>query len=272
MPDCLLCGNYARTGGQTCWFHHDAMARMLDPDNHGNPAADIPASIPVMWSMLDLTPGSSGDTTRRAPGFRSTPPLSLHLLTMIDDRSKLDPQVWYDPHPSGIGDDPNRPHNEDDNPPRAIRIAIESLVDNLVQDLPVEGPDLPDGRYLTDLTVMGMCAWLHGQVHELTNRPDSDWLFDDLLQLSDQLRPAVGDRHMDSVGKCIEMVRDPTTRTYDQCRCPLYLPPPVRDPQDETTAAKRERERTQVIVTCRRCYRPYTRLDLIRVTYTDRTA
>ena len=259
LGDCLLDTLPARTSGSLCWRHTDAVGHILNPANHGDPQADIPASIPVMWAAVDMVPGH-GTTVRRAPGYASTPPTSMDKLVMRDDRSRLDPTVWYPAGPTGLPDW-TRAHVEDADPPRAVRNALESLADALIEDLAPAGPDLPDGRYLSDLSVAGLCAWLHTHLDHLTARPDADEIYDDLTELSDQLRYAVVDHKMPPAGRCIELVRDPVTRTYRECAAWLYLPPPVPDPVEQ---APEQAQRAEVL-SCRRCHRRYSWLDLIRL-------
>jgi len=264
---CQLCRFPARTGGTLCWRHHDEVAHMLDPYNHGNRDVDIAASIPVLFSMLDPTPGGGGNTDRRPPGFASAPAANLHKLVMLDDRSVNDPQTWYGAGPNGKPDT-TRPYTEEEEPPRAIAKAVTGLVNSLVEHLELEGPQLRNGEHFHDRTVPGLCAWMYDHIELITSHPDADDIYDDLRELSDQLRPAVGDRKMGPAGWCIELLTHQASGEYQECGCPLYLPPPTPDPKNQTTAqAHRE-----VIVTCRRCYRPYTWLDLIRLRLIAQTA
>lgn len=263
---CRLCTLNARNGGTLCWRHHDQIARMLDPKNTGDAEADITASIPVMyWRLVrNLGPGGGGgEQTRRAPGFRSTPAASVHKLVMVDDRSKNDPQVWYDPHPSGIGDDHTKPHAEEESPVRAVRKALEGIADAFAESLEFEGPTRANGRYLTARTVHDLCLWMHEHVLDISAHPDADDMFDDLRELSDQLRPVIGDRKQAPEGWCLEFLKDRDTGQYRECGCPLYLPPAKPDPKGMTEA---ERQKL-VMMTCRRCHRDYRWLDWVRLHY-----
>lgn len=267
LGQCLLCRYPRRRDGTLCWRHHDAIDHMLNPLYEGQPDADIPASIPVLYVLLDPTPGGGGNHDRRPPGFHSAPAASLHKLVMRDDRSVNNPQEWYGAGPDGEPDF-TRPYLEDDNPPRAIRKALASLAESLVEQFNLPGPRLPDGAFFDPGDVTGLCGWLYLHLHAITNLPDADDIHDDLLDLSDQLRPAVGDHKLGPAGWCIELVRDKASREYRECGAALYLPPPVRDPEDQTP----EQAQQEVIVTCRRCRRPYNWLDLLRLRLVDQPA
>lgn len=271
---CQLCKNPTRYGAVLCWPHTDAVARMLDPRNTGDPTRDIPASIPVMFDMLDPTPGGGGGSDRRAPGFASTPAATLHKLVMRDDRSVNDPQVWYPAGPNGKPDK-SRPHTEDDTPPRAIRKAILSLADAIAErwDLPYRAltqsrwanPALDTaGRYTTTPSLTAACGWLHSHLDALTGLDDIGEIFADLLELTNQLRPAIGDRKEGPIGPCVVLIRDRHSRELRECGAQLHLPPPTRDRAGETTEEQRLRK---LILTCPRCYEPYRWIDLVRLRY-----
>jgi hypothetical protein len=270
MAECLLDTLPARTGGTICWRHHDEIARMLDPAYRGDPGAERPASIVVMLGMLNPAPGS-GTTGRRVPGYQSSPSAALHKVVMLDDRSQVgSPSTWYLPGPDGR-DDPTRPVTEDEEVPRAVRKALVALAESLAERLGVpyldvdaedlHGPRPTSDRYFTSLTVTRAVTWLHTNVLRLTEQPDADWIYDDLLELSDQLRPAIGDQRERPTGKCMELVKDRVRGSYRECGCLLYMPPPTRDPEDQTPKQAQQ----AVVVTCRRCRRNYTWLDLIRL-------
>ncbi|MGH3966402.1 MAG: hypothetical protein ACRDZO_27990 [Egibacteraceae bacterium] len=259
---CQLCSSTASSDARLCHKHIASLADMIDPNNSGRPGEDVPASIPVLYAMLDPTPGGGGggNDERRAPGFRSTPAASPHVVVMTDDRSRNDPQTWYDPHPSGVGDDWTRPHTEESNPPRAIRKALEGLVDALAEDWGLIGPRLEDGAWLARGDVQALCAHLYAERGSLAAHVDAGELYEDLLELSDQLRRAVGDADPGVEGWCIELVRDRHGSGYRECGGPLRLLPPVPDPPGQTHEQAQKIE----VARCPRCHRRYSWLDLIR--------
>ncbi len=273
---CLLCPLLPQTGARLCWKHVDALTDMLDPANTGRSADDVAASIPRLWAKLDPTPGGGGGTDeRRPPGFHSAPAASLHAVAMRDDRGRNNPQVWYDPHPSGRGDDLTRPHIEEANPPRPVRLAVESLFDALVEELAPIGPRLRNGRWCdSDVTTMAsaLVSWLP----EILAYHHVDEVFLDLLDLSDQLRRAVGDAPLKPEGRCIEMVTDRNTTVLRECGWPLTLLPPTPDepePPNETedqARRRKARERAKEVARCHRCHRRYSWLDLIRIQHISR--
>lgn len=76
---CILCpphrAKQTRDGGVTCWRCHDRLGEMI-------------REIVDRYLKLDPSPGGAGATDRRAPGFRSTPPLNLHVVALRDPRTK----------------------------------------------------------------------------------------------------------------------------------------------------------------------------------------
>lgn len=262
---CALCSLPPQTDARLCWKHIDALTDMLNPVNHGRPADDVAASIPRLYARLNPAPGGNGATEeRRAPGFRSTPSASLHVVTMLDDRSRNDPQTWFDPHPTGMGDDWTRPHTEETNPPRAIRLALEGIVDSFVEEFDPIGPRLPDGRWC-GRDVESSCGYLLANLDLFIAHPGVDELYRDLLELSDQTRRAIGDAPLGPSGWCIEMVRSRTYDGYMECGGPLTLLPPKPDPPGQT---KEQAQRAEV-ARCPRCHRRYSWLDLIRIRYVN---
>lgn len=262
---CQICREDRRPDGKLCWDHHDELARMLDPEYDGDRDLERAASIPRLFARLDPTPTATSDQDRRAPGFRSTPPLSIDAVVMRDPRSVAYPvvDVWYDPHPSGHGDDYNRPHYEDESPPHAVAKAISGLAEALWEDLVPVGAfagmagrltfaDDPHGQR----TVTALCRWLHHYRHHLTARDDADELHRTLAELHTQLRYAVGDPPRRPVANCTGWVPDRDTGGKIECGAPLYLPPP--QPGVKIDPAK-------PVLRCDRCDRPYTHFMLLRL-------
>lgn len=275
---CLLpCREDRRPAGTLCWSHHDELGRILDPTYHGERDLDRAASIPILYARLDPTPATTGAAVRRNPGFASTPPLNLDAVVMRDPRSVGYPVVerWYDPHPSGYGDDHHSPHEEDDTPPRAVHKAITGLAEMVYDDVAIT---LPSGirtsfanvaaltRHADDphgvRDVAGWCRWLHLQLDHLTGRDDADEVYRDLTELHDQLRPAAGDPKPRPSAHCTGWVRDPDGAKVE-CKAPLYEPPP--DPGVEHGVARPAlADANRIVIRCSRCDRPYTLMMLLR--------
>jgi hypothetical protein len=236
---CPLDRQPARLGGVLCHDHSRSVAAALDPDNEGDRDTQAPASIPAYWSRLDATPGRGGDDSRRAPGFRSTPPCNLHVVAIRDPRSR--------PTPTGRDDAWGEP--------AAAETGLANLARGIWDDLDVHGPDLPNGDVTTG-GVPGLSAWLHAHVLDLTAHPDAAAIHGYLTGLVDQLRIAAGDPRDKPVGWCIDLIHVPGKTERVECGAPLYLPPPR--PGVEVPAS-------EPVLSCRRCGRRYAGRDLVRL-------
>lgn len=263
---CLLCRGDSLAGGTVCWKHSDEMGAMLDPDNTGNALAGLPASIPVMFSMLDASPGASGLAERRAPGFGSTPPCSLHIITMRDDRSHAYPVVdeWF----SSRGDSPPdlaHPHHEDEHPPRAIAKSLAGLAAAVQDEIHATGHaacmpcpvrvhalGLPTG-------VAGLAAWLYARVRVLARLGWANDAYRDLRDLREQLRDAIGDPALRPIGHCTNPLAEVGSGVQIMCGHALYPPEGV------APTAPDEPVRNLPIVTCGRCHAVYDGLAQLRL-------
>jgi hypothetical protein len=231
---------------------------MLDPDNEGDRDTQAPASIPAYWARLDPAPGVTGIQDRRAPGFRSSPPLNLHAVVLRDDRSRRGPavDVWY---PARAGDgqpDLDKPLHEPSGEPAPIGRTLANVARRVWDQLAHEGPDLPNGDVTTG-GVLGLSAWLLDHIDDITAHPAAADFHSQLGELQEQLRVATGDPRDPPVGQCIELVhRSGGLQEQEYCEHPLYLPPP----RPGVTIAPGE-----PVLRCRRCRRPYTHLDLLRL-------
>lgn len=254
---CDLCREDRRPGGALCWAHHDDLGRILDPDYLGDRDLDRAPSIPRLFADLDPMPGTTGSQDRRAPGFESQAPCNLTAVVMRDPRSASYPvvAVWYDPHPSGWGDDLARPHTEQDNPPRAVAKAVAGLLEAVAEDL--NDPPPPSG-------VGAQCWWLHQHLDHLTARDDAAELHRDLTELHLQLRHATGHPPAKPVALCTGWVRDRDTGEKVECRAPLFMPP-EQPGVDCGLAQPPKLDPTRPVMRCRRCDRPYTALQLLRL-------
>lgn len=254
---CQVCSAQRRPGLQLCDDHRDELARVLDPDYLGDRDAQLAASIPVLYHRLDATPATTDQAGPRAPGFGSDPPCNLDPLVFRDPRSAPGPvvPVWYDPHPSGHGDDLSSPHFEDPHPPRSVARVIGGVVSTL------GGTDAGDG-------VESQCAWLHTRVDTLAARSDAAALYRDLIDLHGQLRPAAGDPKPVPSARCTGWVRDPRTREKVECGAGLVEPPP--QPGVESGPARPPLAAAdRVVLRCHRCDRPYTLMGLLRLRVGD---
>lgn len=255
---CQLCRQPHRVDGQLCWDHHREAQAMLDPANQGDRDEQKPASIPVYWGRLDPAPGCSGTQDRRAPGFHSTPPLNLHAVVMRDDRSRRTPavDVWYPARPGDGQPDLSKPIHEATDEPMPIGRALANVTYGLWDHLSLEGPELPNGD-ITAGGVPGLAEWLLDHVNDLTAHPAAGDLHRYLGDLQEQLRVATGDPRDPPVGLCIELVRGRgQQQAQAYCEHPLYL----RPPRPGVTITPGE-----PVLRCRRCGRPYTHLDLLRL-------
>jgi hypothetical protein len=174
---CLLCRNDSAASRLLCWKHCDDIRDMLDGENLGYPLDGIPPSIPVLYRTLDVMPGSTGLGERRAPGFESTPPLSMHRAAMRDPRTL----------PS------------DDDPVRSVLGTLAGIAYSVVEELDCPPPFAPR-------TVYTLCAWLSGRLEALTRLPWADDMYRDLTHLRDQLRAAHGDPLPRSIGHCTNVI------------------------------------------------------------------
>lgn len=250
---CLLCRNDAAASRLLCWRHIDELSEMLDVDNTGRALDDLPPSIPVMWSMLDSAPGSTGLGERRAPGFVSTPPCSLHIVAMQDPRSCSHAvvDVWYSAGPGG-NPDLTRPHFEAENAPRSVEKSLRGIVESVSAEV---GDELPAGR-----SVEALCAWLYGRVKALTRLAWADDIYRDLRDLRDQLRAAIGDPPVKPLAHCTnDIVIDRETGERGPCGHALYPPAGVKP------VARDEPVKSVPVVTCGRCRAQYDGLAQLRL-------
>lgn len=252
---CMLCRNDAAASRVLCWRHIDEMSDMLDVDNAGRALDDLPPSIPVMWAMLDTSPGANGLSERRAPGFESTPPCSLHIVAMRDPRSCAHPVVdeWFSAGANGWPDF-TRPHTEDEQAVRSVEKSLCGLVDAVGAEIDV--PNVRDG----DHDVTSLCEWLHAHVTLLSRLPWADDVYRDLRDLRDQLRAGIGEHPPRALGYCTnDIITDRETGESGPCGHALY-PPAGAKPM-----ARDEPVRDVPVVVCTRCHARYDGLAQLRL-------
>ena len=253
-----------------CHEHRDELDRILNPDYAGDRDLELAASIPRLFARLDPTPGRAGDNIRVA-GFRSSPPCHLDPIVMRDHRSAPGPvvDVWFEPRAGGIGDDLDRPHYEDPNPPRSVLAELERIVGDALDDLGelVLADDIHDRQRVTLL-----CAFLFRNLDLVARRcPVVGVVYRDLAELHRQLRPLAGYPAPKPVASCTGWVRDPVTRDKVECGAPLFLPPP-RPGVEAGPARPPKLDPTRPVMRCRRCDRPYTTLQLLRLEIAEERA
>lgn len=248
---CLLCKNDAAASCTICWKHIDDMRDMLDVENTGRALDDIPPSIPAMFAGLDSMPGATGLGERRAPGFASTPPCSLHVVAMGDARSV--PYVMRDDDGEALPDDRDG----------EVRPVIETLRTIAVLVAADIGDTAPMWR-----SVGPLCSWLSARLTPLSRLPWADDLYRDLRDLRDQLRHAYGDPPPRPLGHCTNTVvvrgEAPGEHVSAQCGHPLY-PPAGAKP-----TARDEPVKDVPVVECGRCHAVYDGLAQLRLSIAER--
>lgn len=221
---CSLCKGRPKTRSLLCVKHVQQLRDLLDPFNQGRPDQDVAASVPVLWSRLNATPGGGTSTQPRAPGYHSRPAADLDV---VDGRI------------AALG-------------------TIVKRINSMMEWIKPIGPWLRNGYWFAGDPVPAVCAYLTYRVDELLTYEHVDEVLLEFLELSDQLRYAVGDAPVSTSGRCIDITKG------RECRGALVLLPPKADP-DSTEA------RNKIpVAKCPRCHRYYTWLDLVRVQYIQR--
>lgn len=187
--------------------------------------------IDTRYSMLDASPGASGDGTRGAPGFGSRPAASPHIIVMTDWRSKscevavdgiqyvwdpladdtLEPgqygppggaytqkrEVWY-------GRD-GRGHSEQENPARSVPLTLSALAEMIAEERGQTPPRVEPRRQHRIEYPQCHLAWIGGRAHPEPPPPDlmheiirwldnqMDWItrHDLVVEFRDDLRTLV---------------------------------------------------------------------------------
>jgi hypothetical protein len=235
---CLLCREDAAASRLLCWRHCDEMRDMLDVGNRGHAEYDVPASIPVLFASLDVMPGSNGAPERRAPGFESTPPGSVHVMAMRDGRS--------------LPDDQDRVRSV----PGTLRALAELI-----------GSDLGERATLRKTGVDVVCSWLSARLVPITRLPWADDIYRDLRELRDALRAAHGEELPKVIGHCTAVIVIPNTSLSRRCGHALYAP--QRRWLDEVSEEAPSERRVDLPdippVHCPRCHAKYDGMDQLRL-------
>lgn len=229
---------------QVCADNRNRLAELLDPDQagqmFGRPGERrVAASIPVLFGLLPLERGQSGEQQQGGSVFRSTPPGDLTAMAHRDHRSEV----------GGEGRDDER-----DAPLSALGTlgAVAARLDLR---------DIHDRATPWPRSVIPLAVWLHNRLDHLCA---ADWVGDawhDLRRLHSQLRGAAGDPAPRPLGPCIARV-DNDGKLLDggpwECGVPLYLPPQAPKGGDEEVALPKE-------LRCSACGWTYTRGELVKL-------
>lgn len=195
-------------------------------------------------SRLDPTPGASAEAGHRgAPGFGSKPAASLHVVAMLDRRSKScevardgyvydwvpDPTGWSPPLPDGVhgpleapgryekrdvwfGAD-QRSHSEQTRPPRSVPTALTSLAAMIAEDREMTPPAG---------SVDAVVHWLDVEMAYVSRQ---DWVTDvneELRSLRAQLKPYAGEGRKHKILDCPKTVDHGDYTSV--CGAPIYEP------------------------------------------------
>jgi hypothetical protein len=167
-PDhaCLTCPPPA---GKRAWIMADPKFKTCSVcyDRLGQMLRDIRTG----YAALDPSPGSATGDGRGSPGFGSTPPANLHVITMTDPRSTTSAQEW-------IGGD-HRVHVEPENPTLSVPGALFTLAWFIAGLREFDDPPVA----VEDLTY-----WLARQLDWITRRVEVIGFWGTLRRLDSQIR------------------------------------------------------------------------------------
>lgn len=188
---------------------------------------DLLKDVVRRWLLLDTRPGATGEHGRGAPGFGSRSPGSDHIIAMRDPRSKSCEVIdeWFEPIqlPHNIfGHDRrtnpllaniDKPHREQEQPPRSIPGTLTSWAGMVAEDRELESPrgDVPD-----------IARWLDHQLDYITRQDWADEFNKDIRALIAQLKPVTGEPGRRHIGLC-PVVVDEGEHTRE-CGARLYAP------------------------------------------------
>lgn len=158
------------------------------------------------YAQLDPTPGATGDSGPRPPGFTSSPPLNVHVVCLRDPRSSETAKIW-------VGGD-GRVHFEDERPPLSVFAVLDTAAWTIADER-----GYTDGHQQT--TVAGLCDWLDRQLDWLTRDDLVSEVNTAIRRLAAQLRAATGERRV-YIGNCSTVIDEGEhTRV---CGMRLYAP------------------------------------------------
>jgi len=188
---------------------------------------------------LEPQPGRA-EQQRPAPGFHSTPPMSMHVGAMRDRRSRPTITVAAD----------GRPNPDDEpRPPLATQRELGSWARTVAQD---RGMRCPAG------VVAELVTFLRRHLDWLSRQPWVDEFAAALRGLQGQLRTVTGDPPPEPVGYCLDLVPD-GIGGQRYCRHPIFMP------DDTEPRAPDEPIRTLPTLQCGACGGVYTGARIVRL-------
>ena len=203
----------------------------------------IPASIPVLWALLDAQPGAGTEHVGGHSGvFRSSPPGRVDVMALRDLRTQPGEhaELWS-----------------------VLRTLLTVAQQLGIRDL--HGRPLPIPR-----SVPGASAWLHLRLDELCAAAWVDDAWHDLRAVHSQLRSAVGDPSPRPLGPCRKLVDThgrpwkygPELGVRDdgpfECGAPLYLPGQALKGMDEPV-------HLPSAIQCGACGGVYSRVEIVQL-------
>lgn len=223
---CALCGTHTALGRyRVCVRCTETFLDHLD-------------EVIERYPQLDANPGKGGDDSGRgAPGFRSTAPGSVHVMTMRDRRSK----------DHAVADDAEC---EEKNPPLAVHGELREICGRIVSEREFSRTD-------NLATVEQCCRFLGGQADWIARSDNGSVFMERVSRLRGQLRRATGVKPPRPIGKCIEYVDE-----EHMCLAPIYMPETEPRGDDESV-------RDMPPVQCRKCGSLYDgrRLIILRLSW-----
>lgn len=222
VPRCGVCGRHRPVDGYTvCPRCAEAFADDL-------------AEVRELYPELSAVPGKGDPGERGAPGFSSSPPGSVHVMSMRDPRSR-DYAVRRDPE------------CESTRPVMSIPATLTRYCNYVIKTRHY--------RLARPRTVEQQADFLGKQSDWLMQSPLGPELCYATRGLRNQLRASTGDPNPEPIGYCFVYVDD-----EKQCGGPIYMPPSLPRAPDEPI-------RTMPVLQCPKCGEKYDgrRLILLRL-------
>lgn len=181
----------------TCSACYDRIHGWLSPihrDDDGHPD-----SIPGLYALLDLAPGSARGG-RRAPGFGPRATRTDHVIAIRDRRSvKINTP---DPHSA----------------PGLLATWVLAIWEQRYEDDLLNASDYFVRRRALPNTVPSTARWIDHHLDWITRRDLVTVLYDELGELHRELRAATGRGGQPPLGHCVEV------RDGQPCGAPMFMP------------------------------------------------